>query len=559
MLLFCLVAGAWTSGCDRDAPPSPPINRSDDWFQERAAASGLDFAHKSGHVERYLLPEIMSGGAALFDMDRDGDLDIYLVQGGPVAGPDDARPGNCLYRNDGSGHFVDISDGSGADDRGYGMGVATGDMDGDGDLDLYVTNCGPNALLRNDGDGHFTDVTDTAQVGDPAWSASAVFLDYDRDGDLDLFVTNYINWTVATELLCYNNLGQIDYCSPGLYSAPTADTLYRNNGDGTFSDSSAEAGIIDGLGTGLGVVADDFTGDGLVDIFVANDGMMDRLWVADGTGHFTDQALELGCAVDFAGQPKAGMGVTAADYDDDGDVDLLVCNLQSQSDSFFSNTGGTFVDMTSQAGLSITSRAFTRFGMAWVDFNNDGRLDLYQANGRVTQGATAHSDDPFAEPNLLFRGTASVRFEEVTPRGGTRELLIHTSRAAAFGDVNNDGAVDVLVVNRDAAPYLLLNRVGRNGNWIVFSVVNGKGSDALGARVTIITDHRTITRRVRSAYSYLSANDPRVHLGLGSMNRVQQVNVEWPDGAIERFGGFQANAIHTLRRGQGEAEKVPAS
>ena len=246
---------------------------------------GLDFRHDSGHRNRYLMPEIMSGGAALFDMDGDGDLDAYLVQSGLVEGPAEDRPPNQLFSNRGDGTFQDVTTGSGADDRGYGMGVATGDYDGDGDLDLYVTNVGPNVLLRNDGDGHFTDVTQTAFVGDPGFSASATFVDHDADGDLDLFVTNYLNWSVETELECILlSTGRLDYCSPQRYGAPTPDTLYRNNGDGTFTDVSKEAGIADGLGTGLGVVAGDFTGDGLVDIFVANDGMMDRLWVNDGTG-----------------------------------------------------------------------------------------------------------------------------------------------------------------------------------------------------------------------------------------------------------------------------------
>ncbi|MCH7870432.1 MAG: VCBS repeat-containing protein, partial [Planctomycetes bacterium] len=377
-LCFCLTLLA----CNREtgtpaAAPQAPVG----WFQERAAAAGLNFVHQSGHRARFLMPENVCGGVALFDMDGDGDLDAYFVQSGSADGPAEERPPNQLFRNNGDGTFTDVTAGSGSADRGYGMGVATGDYDGDGDLDLYVTNLGPNVLLRNDGDGHFTDVTDRASVGESRWSASAAFLDYDADGDLDLFVTNYINWSVVTELECYNlSIAQLDYSPPEAYNAPTADTLYMNNGDGTFTDVSEVTGIADGMGTGLGVIAGDFTNDGFIDVFVANDGMMDRLWVNDGAGRFTDQGVLLGCAVDENGVPKAGMGVVAADYDSDGDLDLLVCNRRTESDSLFRNTDGAFVDATAGAGLAVTSRVFTRFGLGWIDCDNDGWPDLYEAN-----------------------------------------------------------------------------------------------------------------------------------------------------------------------------------
>jgi hypothetical protein len=293
------------------------------------------------------------------------------------------------------------------------------------------------------------------------------------------------------------------------------------------------------------VIAEDFTGDGFPDIFVANDGMMNRLWVNDGHERFADRALLLGCAVDENGKPKAGMGVAVADYDEDGDVDLLVCNLRSETDSLYRNSGFGFDDGTAAAGLAVVSRPFTRFGMAWADFDNDGWLDLYQANGRV-------SIVDIAEPNLLFRGTPQGRFEEVLPRGGTAELLVDASRAAVFGDVDNDGGVDVLVVNRDARCYLLRNIVSHRGHWIMFRVLDARGSDALGATVSLNLGERTIIRSVRTAYSYLAANDPRVHIGLGDATRVTNVLVVWPDGTRESFGDLPADAIHTLVRGSGQ-------
>ncbi len=531
------------------APPHVPGDPP--WFHERAAEAGLAFTHRSGHAQRYFLPEIMCGGAALFDMDNDGDLDAFLVQAGDITAASE-NPPSQLFRNRGDGSFEDVTDGSGADVRGYGMGVAAGDYDNDGDADLYVTNVGPNVMLRNDGVGRFSDVTAGTGTGDPGWGSSAAFLDYDNDGDLDLFVANYLTWSPAGELDCYNELtGTIDYCSPGAYRAPSFSVLYRNNGDGTFTDVSEQSGIRNRAGTGLGVLCGDFNLDGLTDILVANDGMMNHLWMNKGGGRFADEALTAGCAVDEGGAPKAGMGIAAADIDGDADIDLLVVNLRGQSDSLYRNLGGYFADATARSGIGPVSRPFTRFGAGWFDFDNDGWLDLYEANGKVMRDAAPHAEDRFAEPNLLFRGTAGGRFEEVQPRGGTRNLLLHTSRVAAFGDIDNDGGMDVLVANRDAPPYLLRNVVPNRGHWIMLRVLDEHGRDALGATVTMRTGARTVTADVRSASSYCAANDPRVHIGLGPETRVTNISVRWPDGTHKRFADLPADAIHILRRGSG--------
>jgi hypothetical protein len=567
--LVIAVLGA-ASGCERpgaSAPPAPAVSATAPaapeapaagpadgvpWFEERAAASGLAFTHQSGHAERFYLPEIMCGGAALFDMDGDGDLDAFLVQSGDVTAPPGANPPSRLFRNRGDGTFDDVTGGSGADVRRYGMGVAAGDCDNDGDTDLYVTAVGPNVLLRNDGGGRFTDVTQASGTGDPGWGTSSGFLDYDNDGDLDLVVANYLNWSPAGELDCYNDLtGAIDYCSPGAYRAPSFSVLYRNDGGGTFTDVSEAAGIRARAGTGLGVLCGDVDGDGFTDILVANDGMMNHLWMNRGDGRFTESALAAGCAVDEGGLAKAGMGIAAADIDGDADLDFLVVNLRGQSDSLYRNLGGYFADATARSGIGPVSRPFTRFGAGWYDFDNDGALDLYEANGKVMRDADVHAEDPFAEPNLLFRGTASGRFEEVRPRGGTRPLLLHTSRAAAFGDVDNDGGIDVLVANRDAPPCLLRNVAPGRGNWIMLRVLDEHGRDALGATVTMRAGDRTITADVRSAASYCAANDPRIHAGLGPETRLTAVSVRWPDGTRESFGDLPAGAVHTLRRGTG--------
>jgi enediyne biosynthesis protein E4 len=462
-----------------------------------------------------------------------------------------ASGGHQLFRNRGDGTFENVTKDSGADVRGYGMGVAAGDFDNDGAVDLYITGFGGNTLLKNDGHGRFTDVTAKAGVAGAGWSTSAAFFDYDGDQWLDLFVVRYLDWRPSAEIECYSLTGVPDYCSPRTYDLPSSSVLYHNNHDGTFTDVSERAGLHQAVGNGLGVVAGDFDGDGRVDVFVANDGTPNHLWLNQGGGRFREAGLLTGCAVDEDGRAKAGMGVHAADVDDDGRLDVLVVNLDGESDSFYRNRGAFFSDETAAVGLRTASRPFTRFGMALVDFDNDGYLDLYEANGRVGRQSELFSTDPYAEPNLLFRGLAGPRFAEVTPRGGTRPTLIATSRAAAFGDVDNDGGVDIVVVNRDARPYLLRNVVNGRGHWLMFRVVDEHGRDALGAELTMLVGSRSIRRGVRAAYSYLASNDPRVHVGLGAETGVRGVTVRWPDGARERFGDFAADKIVMLRRGGG--------
>jgi hypothetical protein len=533
---------------------------SSPWFEESAEARGLQFTMISGHGDRYFMPEIMGGGAALFDMDNDGDLDAYLVQCGGLMTSPGNRPGNQLFRNNGDGTFADVTAASGTDDRGYGMGVACGDYDNDGDVDLYVTNVGPNVLLRNDGldaggNTHFSDMTSSASVGHDGWGASAAFFDFDEDGDLDLFVTNYLRWSPQTELDCYNEMGGEDYCSPKNYAAPTHDVLYRNNGDGTFTDVSESMGFNVSVGTGLGVVPGDFTGDGKQDIIVANDGMANLFWI-QRDGSFLEQGLIAGCAFDQEGIAKAGMGIACADIDDDRDLDLLIVNLARESDSLFLNDGrGMFNDSTLIAGLGAKSRTFTRFGLGLVDFDNDGILDVYEANGRVMRQSRSLAEDPYAEPDLVFKGAPGGKFEEVLPRGGTPSPLIATSRAAAFGDIDNDGGIDVLVANRDAPAHLLRNVVPNRGHWLIIRVVEEHGRDALGATVQVALNDRLITRDVRAAYSYMASNDPRVHVGLGQVTRADDISVVWLDGSVESFGPHDADQVVTLKRGQGRTAR----
>ena len=520
------------------------------WFVEESADRGIDFGHVSGFSGRHLLPEITGSGAALADLDGDGDLDIYIVQSGKglVAA---AKQRNRLYVNQGGGTFVPAADPGDAGDLGYGMGVAAGDYDNDDDIDLYVTNVGANVLLRNDGRGRFEDVTAQAGVGDDRWGTSAAFVDLDSDGDLDLFVANYINWNIATEITCYI-AGLLTYCPPSNYSSPAPDRLYRNNGDGTFTDVSATAGLNQIYGNGFGVVSADYDGDGRYDVYVANDMLPNQLWLNRGDLRFDDEAMIWSCAVDEYGSPRAGMGVTSGDIDDDGDADIIVVNLRGETDSVFRNEGGWFREATDEVGLAVSSRRYTRFGVVLADFDNDGHLDLYHANGAVGPGEV-RDGDIFREPNILFRGTADGRFAEVEPIGGTSTELVHTSRGLAVGDVDDDGGLDLLVVNRDAPPYLLMNRVPNRGNWIRFDVRTRHGRDAHGALVSAIVGGKRVQRSVQPEGSYLSSNDPRPHFGLGSETVVRDVTVRWTDGRTEAFGDFQAGSVVELRESRGAA------
>lgn len=524
---------------------------SEAWFEEVTAEVGIEFTHVRGSPPRFWFPEIMSGGAAWCDVDGDDWLDLYLVQGGELQPSSAAPPGNRLYRNLGDGRFAETTQSAGVGDTGYGMGAACADYDGDGHQDLYVTNFGPNVLYRNRGDGTFVDVTEQAGVGHTSWGASAAFVDYDRDGDLDLFVTNYVNWSPERELICTSGAKERDYCQPENYNASARDVLYRNEGNGRFVDVSREAGILAAFGNGLGVAVDDFDGDGWRDLYVTNDGTPNQLWINQHDGTFVDEALLAGCAVNMMGTAEAGMGAAAADFDADGDPDLFMTHLRGETHTLYVNQGGIFNDRTAVAGLAGPVVPFTGFGTGFVDFDHDGHLDLYVANGRVVQVlAPIVEGKPFAEPNQLFRGLGNGRFEEFLPRGGTAVVSVENGRAAAFADYDNDGDIDIAVVNNGGSAQLLRNSIGDRGNWVMFRLVNGDGLTALGARVRIRSDGRIQWRTVETAYSYCAANDPRVHFGLGTDGNVEEVLVIWPDGNQETFGPFPANRIHRLRRGQ---------
>ena len=548
------------------------------WFIDAAEAAGIDFVHFNGMSGEFYFSEMVGPGAALLDIDNDGDLDAYLVQGqmlGPgktladaTAPPQAPLPlTDRLYRNDlatadngaGTLRFTDVTVTSGLDVRSYGMGVATGDFDNDGWVDIYRTRLGPNQLFRNNRDGTFTDVTDETGTGDPAWSLSASFVDFDRDGWLDLFVANYVDHHVGDGRTCFRRTGEKDYCGPQRFAA-VPDRLYRNRGDGTFADVTAEALAGGEYGSALGVVTADLDGNGWPDIYVANDGMPNQLWLNRGDGRFTNGALLAGAAVNRNGIAEASMGIDAGDFDADGDEDLFMTHIVTETNTLYVNDGsGLFEDRTARAGLGPPSLPFTGFGTAWFDADNDGWLDLLIANGEVKAVETlARRGDPFPlhQTNQLFRNLGGRRFEEVTDRAGPVFALSEVSRAASFGDVDNDGDVDVLLTNNNGPARLLINRVGQSNHWIGLRLAGGPGPrDMLGARVAVLRSggRPALWRRARTDGSYASANDPRVVVGLGGSAELDRVRVVWPGGRVEEWTNVDADRWTTLIEGTGRS------
>ena len=503
---------------------------------------GLSYTYLAGGTANHRLPEIMGGGVALFDVEQDGDLDVYFVQSGSLDEQSEDHA-NKLYVNNGSGQFDLLEAGDASRNLGYSMGVAVGDINNDTLPDLFVTQLGSNVLLLNEGENQFRDITDSAGFRLEDWSTATAFADFDRDGDLDLWVVNYIEWSEAMEPECYQMmLGSRDYCSPSHYNAPAQDRVFRNDGDGRFVDMTRSAGVLGSKGNGLGIVTADFNDDGLLDVLVANDTSPNNLWLNQGGFRFVDEAAVWNCAVDQHGVARAGMGIVATDLDDDQDQDVMIVHITTEPDYVFRNEGDYFRDITAQVGLSIHTQRYTRFGLIVDDLDNDGWLDVFEANGAVTRLSKPHRGDKFAEPNSLYRGTPEGRFELIE-----HSDAINTSRGAAVGDVDDDGRLEIVLVDRDQPAKLLVNQSRSTGRWLMFDVRDSAGKPAIGASVSLELGERTVTRVVQRASSYLSSRDPRLHFGLGDADSVQNVVVQWLGGATQRFDALDANQIVSVR------------
>jgi len=570
-LLSLGLAGGMGAPWSTALPQLPQVSL----FREVADAVGLKFRHFNGAIGQYYMPEIMGAGVALFDYDNDGDLDVYLVQGTMFDPSQDPRlakfppapgwkPGNRLFRNllseTGKLEFVDVTEKAGVGHIGYGMGVAVGDYDNDGFQDLYLTNFGHNVLYHNNGDGTFTDVTARAGVDDPRWSASAAWVDYDRDGRLDLFVANYLDFTVQGNKRCLAPTGERDYCTPKMYH-PVPARLFRNRGDGTFEDVTEAAGIGAAVGPGLGVVCADFNGDGWPDIYVANDGAAAHLWINQRNGTFKESSLLSGTAYNAEGAPQAGMGVASGDFDNDGNEDIFKTNLTHEGCNLYVNDGhGNFYDASVEFDLLRPTLPYTGFGTEWFDYDNDGHLDLFVANGAVNRIESLRgSPYPFDQINQLFHNEGhGKKFREVTGIAGPALAISEVSRGAAFGDIDNDGAVDIVVANNNGPVRLLLNQtksLNRN-HWLLVRLEAPNGNRfGIGAKIEVRQRGRKLVRRAHTDSSYLSANDVRVHFGLGPDATIDGLIVYWPDGRVEAWDRIQADRIMTIRQGTGRSVK----
>ena len=526
---------------------TPPL------FEDVTTASGIRFKHQASRTSRKYLPESMGAGLAIFDYDNDGWLDLFFVNGAKLQDPmprgsspdkSDPRNWNRLYHNNRDGTFTDITEKAGLQGRLYGMGVATGDYDNDGNVDLLVTNLGGNILYHNNGDGSFTDVTAKAGVGGNGWCTGACFVDYDRDGRLDLIVSRYVQWDFSDVYCGEHRPGYRAYCHPDQFE-PITHLMFHNNGDGTFTDVSKKCGIASSLGKGLGVAIDDFDGDGWPDIFVANDSVAEQLFRNNHDGTFTEVALISGLGYDQNGHAFAGMGADFGDYKNAGWPSVFVNALANQKYKLFRNDKGTFDDVTDSTGLGALTMSHSGWGAKWIDYDNDGWLDLFVAQGHVMDNIqltepTLH----YLEPPLLLRNDQG-RFLNVSPQSSSIFTTPLAARGAAFGDLDNDGRVDVAINCNDGPAIILHNRGGNGNHWLILNLTGtASNRDAIGSKIRLVSDSgQQQTRFVSTAGSYISASDKRVHFGLGSSKKVRLIEITWPSGIVQRLESVSADQI----------------
>jgi hypothetical protein len=533
-------------------PVDSPIRLAD-----VTAASAVTFRHTTGGSGEGYIVEGMASGMALFDYDGDGLVDIYFLNGAPLKGTKvDKPPRNALYRNNGDWTFTDVTEQAGVGDTGYGLGVTVGDYDNDGYQDLYVNNFGPNVLYHNNGDGTFRPVTNEAGVarGDKVGAGTA-FLDMDADGDLDLYVGNYVNFTYENHVPITIN-GRRFQAGPQYYK-PVPDVLYRNNGDGTFTDVSVESGIAAVAGPSMGMVCADFDDDGDTDIFVANDGSPNFLFQNDGHGKFKEVGLVAGVAYDFSGRANSGMGVDCADDDNDGDLDLFLTDYQGEMPVRYRNLGrGLFEDATSASRIPTELFPHVKWGTGLIDFDNDGDRDLFIACGHFDRIETIDDRTSLRVPNFLLMNTGGGKYADVSRQCGSGLTVVESGRGTGFDDLDNDGTVDAVVLNSNAAPTILRNQTKTGNHWLHVRLRGVQSNaDGVGARVRVVAGDLVQVAEVCSGRGYQSHWGTRLHFGLGQHVRVDRIEVRWLGGTREVFPGLAADQIVVLQEGTAKASR----
>ncbi len=568
LMVFATIAGCQSSQRDSVSSGAPettdqprqsvPIATSNgELFTDVTTALGFEIPSAPWPDGKFLTPEITPGGVAVFDYDGDGRCDIYQVCHCAAGSFTEPAP-NRLFRQQSDGTFHEVPGAAGLDDPGFGHGVAVGDTDNDGDLDVYVANYGPDAFYRNEGNGRFVNATQSAGIRDDNWSSSAGFLDYDRDGFLDLYVVNFAIFDDKRKCVVGDDPNDLDYCGPHEFDG-LLDTLYHNNGDGTFTDVTTKAGIVN-PGRGWGLACADVTGDGWCDVYVANDEEPAQLWVNQQDGTFDDEAVLRGCAYNAAGRVEAGMGVGIADVDGDQRLDLFKTHISGETNTIYLSEGSAelFMDRSTVAGMGNVDRPYTGWGCGFFDFDHDGDLDVAVANGRVSRGVP-HAKaqlgkfwNRFAEPNLLFSGIGGGRFENDSSRAGTFGSEPLVSRGMAFTDLDDDGDIDLVVQHLDNSLRVYRNNAPSEGaHWLIVRTMTGP-RDAYGAKVTIGAGGQRILRLAHPTYSYLASNDPRAHFGLGEIDQIDSLEVAWPSGRRERFKPPSVDHVMTVTEGEGQ-------